>query len=314
MDKVRKGTCIICRKENVELSDEHIIPEAIGGEMHSYQVCKECNSNILGQYIDPLLTNNFFTELERFSKRIGGKKGAIPNPLGGTMKGDDMNIYRVEDNNGKLEPHLLPRIKIDDDGQTHKINIVLDARDKNKLQNILDKICVRNGWRQYKINEEELRTEKVVSPSFKSDVKINLQSFKLGMLKIAYEFAVKTIPEYYNDTLAIKISEILYQHSIKRLDELILIGNGIEDALGRYFGKLIDFSKGTKHFLLLINIHKALYCYVKLFNSFSLIIKMSDTEYTCIGIGHVAINDIEIHQVEELSIVELVSKYTNFSS
>ena len=56
---------MICRKDNVELSDEHIIPDAKGGVMHSYQACKKCNS-MLGQEIDPLLTNHkLITKLKR---------------------------------------------------------------------------------------------------------------------------------------------------------------------------------------------------------------------------------------------------------
>lgn len=30
----KKGFCIICRKDEQEISDEHVIPEAIGGYYH----------------------------------------------------------------------------------------------------------------------------------------------------------------------------------------------------------------------------------------------------------------------------------------
>lgn len=32
----KKGFCIICRKDEQEMSDEHVIPEAIGGYYHIY--------------------------------------------------------------------------------------------------------------------------------------------------------------------------------------------------------------------------------------------------------------------------------------
>ena len=31
----KKGYCIICHQDNQELSDEHVIPEAIGGYYHT---------------------------------------------------------------------------------------------------------------------------------------------------------------------------------------------------------------------------------------------------------------------------------------
>ena len=50
----QKGYCIICHQDNQELSDEHVIPEAIGGYYHIYNVCKDCNSK-LGDHVDKLL-------------------------------------------------------------------------------------------------------------------------------------------------------------------------------------------------------------------------------------------------------------------
>lgn len=35
-----KTHCIICHSDNVEASDEHVIPEALGGVYHIYNVCK----------------------------------------------------------------------------------------------------------------------------------------------------------------------------------------------------------------------------------------------------------------------------------
>ena len=57
-------TCIICRREAVEASDEHIIPKALGGYMHTWNVCQECNS-ILGHKVDSLITNQYFIGFER---------------------------------------------------------------------------------------------------------------------------------------------------------------------------------------------------------------------------------------------------------
>ena len=67
-------TCIICRKEkeNKEFSDEHVIPDSLGGVYHIYNVCKECNSR-LGDKIDIHLVNNIFSIIKREQLGIKGK-------------------------------------------------------------------------------------------------------------------------------------------------------------------------------------------------------------------------------------------------
>ena len=78
----KKGYCIICHQDNQELSDEHVIPEAIGGYYHIYNVCKDCNSK-LGDHVDNLLLNHWFIKAARHEKGFKGYKGYIPNPLVG---------------------------------------------------------------------------------------------------------------------------------------------------------------------------------------------------------------------------------------
>ena len=77
--------CIICRKEIGQdiLSDEHVIPDSIGGYYHIYNVCKECNS-YLGSEIDSKLVNHYLALFMRYSEGIKGKTGKIPNPFDGT--------------------------------------------------------------------------------------------------------------------------------------------------------------------------------------------------------------------------------------
>lgn len=67
------GYCIICRRNNVSLSDEHVIPDSIGGYYHIHTVCKECNSK-LGDNVDVKLLNHTLIKLHRFSKRMRGKQ------------------------------------------------------------------------------------------------------------------------------------------------------------------------------------------------------------------------------------------------
>ncbi len=48
--------CIFCDLEKPS-SDEHVIPESIGGCIHVYKVCKECN-DLFGQTVDVVVTRH----------------------------------------------------------------------------------------------------------------------------------------------------------------------------------------------------------------------------------------------------------------
>ena len=137
-----KGYCIICRKENKTLSDEHVIPDSIGGYYHIYTVCKECNSK-LGDNVDIKLLNHTLIELHRFSRRMKGKKGNIPNPFNVKSVTDTGQRVRVEDKNGILTPYLLPDIKSNAEG-TH-IQITLDKRDEKEIEKIISKKLKKQG-------------------------------------------------------------------------------------------------------------------------------------------------------------------------
>ncbi len=106
------GRCIICRQDNVVLSDEHIIPKSLGGVSHCYQVCKDCNS-ILGDHVDVGLVESPLTRYERYSKKLKGQSNTIPNPFDGTYTDDKGNKMRLELIDGTFVPHLIPDVNID---------------------------------------------------------------------------------------------------------------------------------------------------------------------------------------------------------
>lgn len=312
MSQSIKGLCMICRKDNVELSDEHIIPDAIGGAMHSYQVCKKCNS-MLGQEIDPLLTNHKLIELIRFSKRIKGKTGKIPNPLGGNLTGEDDAKYLVLDNDGKLNPCLIPDVSVDvSNGQ---VKLVLDARDKPKAQSMLDKICDRNGWQKHQLTEQELEIKTAPLPKFSIPIAIDLQQFKLPLLKIAYEFCVETISGYIDDPLAVIISSVIYNKNFDEMKKLAMVGNGFTNPFEKIFDQFIDNQNGNRHVIIVMNIDNSLYCSVSVFNALSIVFKMSNDAYLMEGHGIIAINDILKHAVEKMSLEDFVaSRQSNINT
>ena len=309
MSSIKRGLCMICRKNDVELSDEHIIPDSIGGVIHTYHVCKECNS-MLGQEIDPLLTNHKLIELIRFSKRIKGKTGKIPNPLGGNLIGEDESKYIVLDNDGKLNPCLIPDVSVDvSKGQ---VKLVLDARDKHKAQSMLDKICNRNGWQKHQLTEQELEIKTAPLPLFSIPMAIDLQQFKLPLLKIAYEFCVETISDYLNDPLAVMISSIIYNKNFGEMKKLVMVGNGFTNLFEKIFDQFIDNQNGNRHVIILMNIDNSLYCSVSIFNALSIIFKMSDSLYPIVGNGIVAINDVTLHTQQIMSLDDLARRCNSY--
>lgn len=305
-------TCIICNRNQVEASDEHIIPKALGGYMHTWKVCKECNS-IMGHKVDSLITTQYFITFERYKHQLRGQSGeAVKNPLIGTFPGEDGNKYKIEEEEGKLISHLVTSTTISDDG--NQLSIIVDGRDKEKVGDIIAKFCKRKGY-ELPGKIPELAIEKKPAPAVQIQSSINIADISLAMLKIAYEFTACMLPEYIHDAEAKKIAEILLLADSKRLNEIQISTNIFEDVFQPIFGNYIDFSKNTRHYILLINIENKLCCFVKLFNLFCVPIAMSNQLYKDIDQPIIAINDFaekdfNIFSMEEL--LQIVTTKTNY--
>ena len=303
-------TCIICHKENVQRSDEHIIPMALGGYMHSYNVCKECNSKF-GSTVDPLLVNHYMLKWERYKHQLRGEsKTAIPHPFIGTHEGEDGGKYRLQEEKGMIVPHLIQ--KVDFNEETHVVTLQVDANDEEKIDDILKKVCQRRG-----LNYKKPSTPRKVSyssgrPTIKMSVSIDIAQFRLGIVKIAYEFTAELISGYTSDSTAKIIAEILQQANAERLDEIKFAGDGFHDVFKKTFDDYIDFENDHRHYLLLLNIDGKLYCFVKLFNVFVLGVMMSQKEYPLANHTILAINDFYRHDFELLTLGELVTRISSF--
>ncbi|GAH55771.1 unnamed protein product [marine sediment metagenome] len=106
--------CIICKEDkNIEENTiEHVFPEAIGGTLTIFNVCKTCNS-WLGSDVDSYLTNNFFFQAECQNLKLALKNGKIPNILKkGSLETDqDRPVYYIMDEEGNpKELYVTPKI------------------------------------------------------------------------------------------------------------------------------------------------------------------------------------------------------------
>lgn len=305
---MKKGHCIICHRDEVELSDEHVIPDAIGGYYHIYNVCKDCNSN-LGNCVDSYLLKHWLIIGARHNKRLAGKTNKIPNPLTGDgFLEDGTKVRTEEDKSGKLDVRILPKSpEISPDGKTFSITV--DAKDEKLIEGMKRKVMKKLG-----ISPEthRLETEKNIQsismPWVKMKTSIDIKNYKIGLLKIAYEFAVDKYPDYYKDSMALLYSDILHNAAIDRLDEVAFEGDGIFQSGVKFLEDYIDYDNTDRHILILMNHDDKLYCVVKLFqNTMCQLIRMSDKRYGNTSFI-IALNDFVKHECKFYNEHELIKQ------
>ena len=305
------GHCIICHQDNVTLSDEHIIPDSMGGYIHCYNVCKDCNSK-LGDHVDKHLMNHFFIQGARHNHQLKGKKGAMPNPLLGDAVLKTGERVRVEEENGVITPHLLPTAPVVSD-DNRSFHMVLDKRDENLIPSIAQKMYKKMGLKPGEFKIVSKREEhQLVQPIVEMRSAIDLKKYKIGILKIAYESCVLLFPEYENDAMGRLYAEILHTADIDRLDKVSFVGNGLIDPFESLLSKFLDYSNKKRHYIIFFRYGEELYCMVKLFDVFSQCLKMSDKEYLVENDLVVIVNDFGKCGYDVLTMEELASKVSTF--
>ena len=312
----KSGICIICRENKDDLSDEHVIPESIGGYYHIYMVCKKCNSE-LGRNVDIKLIEHGLTKLMRFSTSQQGKRKQVPNPFSGTHKfKDDNTKVRLDiKNNSELKPYILPNYqnKYDEQTKTHNFSFQIDGSERHLINEKASLVL-----RRAKIDEEQIKnilkdlnpiTTQIDSP-IEVQMTIDTKEFKIGLLKIAYEFAVDTIPEYFEDTQAIEISKVLQSADISNIDKYFF-GSFFEKNILELFEHMFDFNK-NRHILILTSSQESgLICFIALKDLFTIAVKLSNNSHNCLM--HIGINDLENKRFEKLDIFETIKRQYPFS-
>lgn len=300
--------CIICRKEkeHKEFSDEHVIPDSIGGYYHIYTVCKTCNSE-MGSKVDSKLVNHYFTSFFRYELNIKGKTGDIPNPFSGThiLENDkETKIKLLLDENGIAKPYLLPKIKITTKGNIKRIDITVDKNDKDSIPDIIKKIQKREKINQdTQINTEEEPTFIEFIPYIKMQKQLDIREFKIALLKIAYEYAVDSIDGYFEDAQAKIISKFLLETDFNKIDNFF-IGSGFEKEIIKPLENLFDFEK-KRHLLILMNYESlGLICFISLHKLFNIVVKLSENIFFKDNML-IGINDLDKKTFKKTNIFEL---------
>lgn len=298
--------CIICRKTGVPASNEHIISLSIGGCVHSWRVCKACNSTF-GNSVDIKLVNHYLIQWQRYFHQLKGEsKKEVKSPLEGTFRDEDGEPYKVTNEEGKMTPHLLrPSFLMAADGS--KVTMTIDPNTPHP-EKILEKYCTDNHIPYDATHVSISEVKEAASPKLTIQTSIDLSAFRMGILKIAYEFVAELLPEYLSDTEGQKIAAILKDADYSRIDEVDFCGDGITDVFSQMFKDIIDFSQEKRHYILLTNVAGKMYCIVKLFNVFCLGIKMSDTSYPLADENVILINDFNKHDFDLFTLEELVNQ------
>ncbi|MEH7143150.1 HNH endonuclease [Priestia megaterium] len=270
--------CIFCMKEMEKGSEEHIFPDSLGGLLVIYNVCKRCNDK-LGQKVDSHLVNHQLMQFSRLTKKLKGKKGKIPNPLGrGHLQNDpETTVHYKFTDEGKPESlYVVPKVK----SENGHYNVIADASEPDRVVDMVNKFLKRNN-QVTKSREEILSSAKYVSdknPRMQINMNFDINNYRKAILKITYEMAYYWLGKNYLDD---KMGEKIRNYILS--DDLDVEGlNGYADLVDDKKNGLTSLADDNSHIAVLKKDGNKLYCYVNLFNLFhgGLVVSEQAEKYT----------------------------------
>ena len=260
--------CIICRSTKEEYNIEHIIPDSIGGTLTIDSVCTECNSK-LGSKVDKYLVNHFFCIVKREFLQLKSQNNLIPNSFESQtffLKSDPMQPLTFDKDFNKLK--LIP--KVDRAGASFDLN---------------DTKNIKNYCKKHKIDISQFDIADV-SNQIVGKIKIATKDFNIALLKIAYEFAITVVPQYYEDITAKKISRMIYdvaygnaQINIIDSSDIKLHSSLLESNNFDFFKKYVDLDSNNHLMILFSNKELGLVCNIKIFDSIYFSVQLSDKDF-----------------------------------
>lgn len=192
--------CLECRLP----SCEHVFAKAIGGRLTTNRVCKPCN-DYLGREVDVLVTDHPFILFDRWRLGLAGNSGKVPDGVlamlgSGVMADDPEQRVRMFKNKatGSYEPRVLYREKtvtLQDGSRAQQV--VIDASGgADEVRKVIQRARKRAGVPPLPVEELERQVAAAIAgvrtinqPEVKVSLQLDLERFKLALLKIAYELA-----------------------------------------------------------------------------------------------------------------------------
>lgn len=203
-----QAVCIICRTQKSNFNEEHIFPKTIGGGFKIYSVCYDCNKS-MGDKIDTPFVN--LKQILLFRHNYGLQRGHrnIKNPLAGKHTTEDGATIIIKNKGDGFYYDFIPEMQIieTENGPIGKLTMSdkLVTSEEEIIKKYSQEFENRTGFPTGFHRIEKSTNTKPVTIT----VKDSNNDFILGCLKIAYEAGVTSIPQYFNDELAIVYSEIL---------------------------------------------------------------------------------------------------------
>lgn len=214
--------CIICDRSDT-LSKEHIIPESLGNSKFCTEcVCMSCN-NKLGSNIDSYITNYPLIKLIRKDKNITGKGGKPVKVFNSSEISVSGKKYLFNDD----MPTIAPTIKFDDG------TLSITAKDINEALNLARKRLKKEGLSDDEISKALLNIKKQGTdgeqPQFNINSDIHINRLLIFAIKIAYEYAHKTIGnQYLDDEIAMEFRKMIFKTINVPKDEVLQTVNAFE--------------------------------------------------------------------------------------
>lgn len=275
-----EGICIFCM-EKKELTEEHVVPDCLGGGLTADILCKSCNE-FAGSKIDGPFANTLLVQMPRMTYQVPGKSGFIPNPFGtvAEITNGGQSKARLTD---KFEPYLIPEVKSSEEGDGLRFTISVDKKDEKNLEQILKKKisrAVKDKWPDMHEVEAKAFLDKALAetmaaattrssnPELKYSFEIDMNDIPLEFIKIAYEMAfLKHGMDYINDS---PIAKILRNSLVKCDNNAPIHGSVLlpQDMFKEFF---VD---PEKHYVLLFKNT----CYIKLFGIAGLVEVCGESE------------------------------------
>lgn len=286
--------CAICHQTDVRYSNEHVIPKALGGRyVRQQMVCVECNSE-LGRRVDDALVNHSLSKMFRLVHGLAGKAKNPPSPFAGehSLWSDPTQKMRIDvGEGGLLVPYFITQVRqVKLGGGRVDVSISVDSTDEGRLEPIVRKIANRLGGS----GEEALAAVERTVVQSDSEVRVNLaidtRNYKIGLLKIAYEFAVDRISRYMGCRDAKEIARILRGGLFEEVERYVNIGSGLDRSIMGPFSRFLGYD-GVKHYLVLFSSDVGVLCFVHLHNLFTVGVTLSRE---CFGEQfEIGVNDVE---------------------
>lgn len=215
-------TCILCLESSELLTEEHIFPEAAGGSISKYLLCKSCNDK-LGHWVDAPYVDQKHIQLARAIYKIPGKTGKVPQPFSDTYSIDSSESTLKIKLDSDFAPRVVPqapRVWITENGEIG-LSLSRDVRDMKDIPKVIRTTLsrffksedgMRLGWSEEEKEraiQRSIEEAKQVSPkseqiqsSLGGSWTIDLKALFVEHVKVIYEVCCFEFGNHFRDSVS----------------------------------------------------------------------------------------------------------------